>query len=122
MPHSQGSNSWFAPRFRRKPRESGAFVFLASIPQIKNLIGRFRTDVNRMQCDRLSQLFEGSLNAMELKSPSKSIRIVGTAGVAAGVATIAMNVEGFMHTFGVGILAGGLVFLWLPLFATRRRK
>jgi uncharacterized protein YjeT (DUF2065 family) len=59
---------------------------------------------------------------MELKSPSKNIRIVGTAGVVAGVATIAMNAEGFMHTFGVGILAGGLTLLWLPLFATRRRK
>ena len=59
---------------------------------------------------------------MELKSPSKNIRIVGIAGMVAGVATLAMNAEGFMHTFGVGILAGGLVLFVLPSFVTRRQK
>jgi hypothetical protein len=59
---------------------------------------------------------------MELKSPSKNIRIVGIAGMVAGVATLAMNAEGFMHTFGVGILSGGLVLFVLPLFVTRRQK
>ncbi|WLH88244.1 hypothetical protein PSH87_16405 [Pseudomonas sp. FP453] len=59
---------------------------------------------------------------MELKSPNKNIRIVGIAGVVAGVATLAMNAEGFMHTFGVGILAGGLVLFVLPSFVTRRQK
>lgn len=44
---------------------------------------------------------------MELKSPSKNIWIVGGAGVIAGAAIIATNSEGFVHTFGVGILAGG---------------
>ncbi|RQO50612.1 hypothetical protein [Pseudomonas sp. KBW05] len=59
---------------------------------------------------------------MELKSPSKNIRIVGIAGVVAGVATLAMNAEGFMHTFGVGILAGGLVLFVLPSFVARCQK
>ena len=59
---------------------------------------------------------------MELKSPSKNIRIVGIAGMVAGVATLAMNAEGFMHTFEVGILSGGLVLFVLPLFVTRRQK
>lgn len=59
---------------------------------------------------------------MELKSPSKNIRIVGIAGVVAGVVTIAMNSEGFMHMFGVGILTGGLVLLVLTVFVTRARK
>ena len=59
---------------------------------------------------------------MELKSPSKNIRIVGIAGVLAGIATIAMNAEGFMHTFGVGILVGGLALFVLPSFVTRSRK
>ncbi|KAA6172755.1 hypothetical protein [Pseudomonas veronii] len=45
---------------------------------------------------------------MELKSPSKNIWIVGGAGVIAGAAIIATNSEGFVHTLGVGILAGGL--------------
>ncbi len=44
---------------------------------------------------------------MELKSPSKNIWIVGGAGVIAGAAIIATNSEGFVHTLGVGILAGG---------------
>ena len=59
---------------------------------------------------------------MELKSPSKNIRIVGVAGVVAGVVTMATNAEGFMHTFGVGILTGGLVLLVLTVFVTRARK
>lgn len=59
---------------------------------------------------------------MELKSPSKNIRIVGSAGVVAGVVTMAMNSEGFMHTSGVGILTGGLVLLVLTVFVTRSRK
>ena len=59
---------------------------------------------------------------MELKSPSKNIRIVGIAGVVAGVVTIAMNPEGFMHMFGVGILTGGLLLLVLTVFVTRARK
>ncbi|TWC64952.1 hypothetical protein FBY10_111107 [Pseudomonas sp. SJZ103] len=59
---------------------------------------------------------------MELKSPSKNIRIMGCAGVIAGAAIIATNSEGFVHTFGVGILAGGLVLLVLPFFGASGRK
>lgn len=59
---------------------------------------------------------------MELKSPSKNIRIVGCAGVIAGAAIIATHSDGFIHTFGVGILAGGLMLLVLPFFGVSSRK
>lgn len=59
---------------------------------------------------------------MELKSPNKNIRIVGYAGVIAGVAILASNLEGFAYTFGIGILSGGLMLVVLPFFRTHGRK
>ena len=59
---------------------------------------------------------------MELKSSNKNIRIVGCAGIVAGAAMVATSQESFVHTFGTGILAGGLVFLVLPFFRTTWRK
>jgi hypothetical protein len=38
------------------------------------------------------------------------------------MAIVATNSVGFMHTFGVGIVAGGLVLLVLPFFSASDRK
>jgi len=51
---------------------------------------------------------------MELKSPDKNIRIVGLAGIVAG---LGMIVAGHA-SFGTTLLGGGLLFLALPLFRT----
>lgn len=59
---------------------------------------------------------------MELKSSSRSIRVLGCAGIVAGVAFVASYEQGFLRTFGHGILVAGLVFLILPLFSTAGRK
>lgn len=57
---------------------------------------------------------------MELKSPTKNIRIAGCAGVIAGAAIIATHSEGFVHTFGVGILAGGARFADASFLRSKR--
>ena len=55
---------------------------------------------------------------MELKSPDKNIRIVGLAGIVAG---LGMIVAGHA-SFGTTLLGGGLLFLALPLFRTAGKK
>ena len=55
---------------------------------------------------------------MELKSPDKNIRIVGLAGIVAG---LGMIVAGHA-SFGTTPLGGGLLFLALPLFRTAGKK
>ena len=61
---------------------------------------------------------KGSTDRMELKSPDKNIRIVGLAGIVAG---LGMIVAGHA-SFGTTLLGGGLLFLALPLFRTAGKK
>ena len=51
---------------------------------------------------------------MELKTPNKNIRILGVAGVIAGIALMSFGHSGF----GTSILGGSVVFLLLPFFRT----
>ena len=55
---------------------------------------------------------------MELKSPDKNIRIVGCAGIVAG---LGMIVAGHA-SIGTSLLGGGLLFLALPLFRISGKK
>jgi hypothetical protein len=58
--------------------------------------------------------FAKEIFGMELKSPNKNIRIVGVAGVIAGIGLMSLG----HSAFGTSILGGGVVFLLLPLFRT----